>query len=127
MFWCNNATDVEAGYARWFKKELANPKALILGALLDDVMVGYAYARLEGKDWNALLDEHAALHDLYVAEAARRRGVARALLEHVLRELRARGVAQVVLSTAVRNLGAQRLFEASGFRPTMLEMACQLG
>jgi ribosomal protein S18 acetylase RimI-like enzyme len=28
----------------------------------------------------------------------------------------------VVLSTMVSNVGAQRLFEACGFRPTMLEL-----
>jgi ribosomal protein S18 acetylase RimI-like enzyme len=118
--------DPEAGYKWWFGKELDNKKALILSAKLDGELVGYAYARLEPRDWNALLDAHGALHDIYVDERARRRGVAKQLLERVAAELRARGAPRVVLHTSVKNRGAQKLFEAAGFRKTMLEMTCEL-
>lgn len=116
----------EAGYAWWFDKELANPKALILSAKLDGKIVGYAYARLEDRDWNALLDAHGALHDILVHESARRRGIGRLLLTRVLDELRERGAPRVVLHTAVQNHGAHELFESLGFRKTMLEMTCEL-
>lgn len=118
--------DPEAGYEWWFGKELTNAKALILCAKLDGQLVGYAYARLEPRDWNALLDAHGALHDIYVAESARRRGVAKRLLERVAAELKARGAPRVVLHTAVKNRGAQKLFASVGFRKTMLEMTCEL-
>ena len=118
--------DPEAGYEWWFGEELANDKALLLCAELDGKLVGYAYARLEPRDWNALLDAHGALHDIYVDESARRRGVARQLLERVTAELRARGAPRVVLHTAVKNRAAQKLFELMGFRETMLEMTCEL-
>ncbi|HYQ16148.1 MAG TPA: GNAT family N-acetyltransferase [Polyangiaceae bacterium] len=116
----------EAGYEWWFNKELANDKALILCAKLDGKIVGYAYARLEPKDWNALLDAHGALHDILVHESARRQGVGKLLLTRVLDELRKRGAPRVVLHTAVQNRGAHKLFEALGFRKTMLEMTCEL-
>lgn len=119
--------DPETGYAWWFGKELANPKALILSARLDGKLVGYAYARLEPRDWNALLDAHGALHDIYVDESARGRGVAKRLLQRVAAELRARGAPRVVLHTSVKNRAAQKLFAAAGFRKTMLEMTCELG
>ena len=61
-----------------------------------------------------------------VHDSARRRGVGKLLLEHVLGELRQRGAARVVLSTAVKNKAAQKLFAAAGFRQTMIEMTCEL-
>lgn len=116
----------EAGYRWWFGKELSNNKALILCARVDKKIVGYAYARLEPRDWNALLDAHGALHDLWVAEAARRQGIGTQLLERVLTELQARGAPRVILHTAVKNRAAQKLFAAVGFRQTMLEMTREL-
>ena len=118
--------DPEAGYKWWFDKELSNKKALILCARLDGRVVGYAYARLEPRDWNALLDAHGALHDILVAEDARRQGVGKKLLQRALDELKARGAARVVLHTAIKNRAAQKLFESVGFRQTMLEMTCEL-
>jgi ribosomal protein S18 acetylase RimI-like enzyme len=116
----------EAGYEWWFGKELENKKALIVCALLDRKLVGYAYARLEPKDWNSLLDAHGALHDILVSEAARGQGIGRKLLERVQHELRERGAARIVLHTATKNLAAQKLFAAVGFRKTMIEMTCEL-
>lgn len=118
--------DPEAGYQWWFGKELANAKALIYCARLDGKVVGYAYARLEPRDWNSLLDAHGALHDILVAESARRRGIAKLLVERVLRDLKARGAPRVVLHTSVKNRSAQKLFASVGFRKTMLEMTCEL-
>ncbi|HEY6135119.1 MAG TPA: GNAT family N-acetyltransferase [Rubrivivax sp.] len=118
--------DPEAGSAWWFGKELKNAQALILCATQDEQIVGYAYARLEPKDWNALLDAHGALHDILVDEAARGQGIGKLLLDRVLVELRERGAPRVVLHTAVQNSAAQKLFESAGFRRTMLEMTCEL-
>ena len=116
----------EAGYEWWFGKELLNKQALILCAKLDGKIVGYAYARLEPRDWNALLDAHGALHDILVADTARRQGIGKKLLQRTLDELRARGAARVVLHTAIKNRAAQKLFASVGFRQTMLEMTCEL-
>jgi ribosomal protein S18 acetylase RimI-like enzyme len=118
--------DPETGYEWWFGKELENDKALIFAAKLDGKIVGYAYARLEPKDWNALLDQHGALHDILVAESARGQGIGRKLLERVQQELRQRGAPRIVLHTAVKNRVAQKLFASCGFRQTMLEMTCEL-
>ena len=113
---------VEQGYAWWLGRELGRSGVVILVAERSDRVVGYTYATLEGRDWQLLLDEHGAIHDLFVAEPARRSGIGKKLLEATVRALEELGASRIVLSTMVDNLPAQRLFAASGFRPTMLEM-----
>src|SRR3954463_14182580 len=73
--------NVEAGYARFFASQLADPEGVILAAEVDGEVAGYAYARLEARDWNNLLDACGALHDIFVSDRVRRQGVARSLVE----------------------------------------------
>ncbi len=115
--------DVEQGYARWFSSELQRAEAVVLVAHRAEHIVGYAYGRLEGRDWNMLLDRHGAVHDVYVASPARRSGAGRKLMAALLAELEKSGAPRIVLSTMIGNEAAQRLFRSCGFRPTMLEMA----
>jgi len=119
---------VAEGYTRWFGKELDNPDALVLTAAEGDgPPLGYAYGRLEARDWNLLLDRHAALHDILVTEEARGRGVGRGLLAAFCATMKLRGAPRIVLHTATSNLAAQGLFREVGFRPTMMEMTLELG
>ncbi len=118
--------NVEAGYARFFASELHREETLILTAEVDGNVLGYAYARLEPRDWNNLLDACGALHDIYVAESARRQGVARLLVEAVRERLKEKGAPRLVLHTASKNESARKLFAALGFRDTMIELTCEL-
>jgi ribosomal protein S18 acetylase RimI-like enzyme len=111
--------DVERGYAWWLGREIARDEAVVLVAEKDGAIVGYAYGAREGRDWNMLLDDHGAIHDVFVAEHARRGGVASALMRAMIEAL---GGARIVLHTMVDNHAAQALFRACGFRPTMVEM-----
>ncbi|MEY2934634.1 MAG: hypothetical protein RL033_5383 [Pseudomonadota bacterium] len=112
----------ERGYVAWFRRELERPAAVILVALRGTEVVGYAYGASEERDWNLLLDRHGAVHDLFVAEEARRSGVGAQLLDAMIQELEALGAPRIVLGTMVSNERAQRLFRSRGFRPTLLEM-----
>ena len=119
---------VAEGYRWWFGRELDDSDALLLVATEGEggAVLGYAYGRVEAKDWNQLLDRHAALHDILVDASARLRGVAEALLDGFVARVRDRGVPRVVLHTAVQNERAQSLFKKVGFRPTMIEMTLDL-
>ncbi|MEZ4394195.1 MAG: GNAT family N-acetyltransferase [Polyangiales bacterium] len=117
---------VAEGYLKWFTRELENPDAIILVATGAEGLVGYVYGRVEPRDWNMLLDRHAALHDIYVSAEARGRGVAEALVDAFAERARALGAPRVVLHTASQNEAAQRLFARLGFRPTMIEMTREL-
>lgn len=112
----------EAGYARYFAGELKSRETVLLVAEKEGAVVGYAYARMEPRSYNDLLDAHGKLHDVFVEESARRSGAGEALVREVLAELTRRGAPRVVLSTAIQNEGAQALFKKLGFRTTMLEM-----
>jgi ribosomal-protein-alanine N-acetyltransferase len=57
----------------------------------------------------------ATMMNLVVAEAVRRRGIARKLLRHSLAALAARGVARVLLEVRASNLAAIGLYRALGF------------
>jgi ribosomal protein S18 acetylase RimI-like enzyme len=113
---------VDEGYAWWFGKELKRPNAVVLVALQGEELVGYAYGAVEDRDWNLLLDRHGVVHDVFVAERARRLGAGAQLLDAMVRELEALGAPRIVLYTMVSNENAQRLFRSRGFRSTMLEM-----
>ena len=113
----------EAGYARYFKGELASDAVVLLVAERSaGGVLGYAYGRLEPRSYNELLDACGKLHDVYVAESARAQGVGEALVVEMVRRLTAKGAPRVLLLTAIQNEAAQRMFKKLGFGTTMLEM-----
>jgi ribosomal protein S18 acetylase RimI-like enzyme len=137
---------LEAGYAWWLGKERANRRAAVLAAIAPSAespepgrsgrggrgraalapaerIVGYAYGRIEPRDWNTLRDACGVAVDLWVEPAARGAGLGARLVEALVAALVQRGADRVVLNVASRNPRAQRLFRRLGFRPTMLEMA----
>lgn len=120
------AHGIEQGYRDWFARELGRPEAMLLVAERAAERIGYAYGRMEGRNWSILLDRHAALHDVWVVASARRSGAGSALVRAFCDEARRRGAPRVVLSTAPSNTAAQALFARHGFRPTMIEMTCDL-
>src|SRR5213593_2827981 len=118
---------IEPGYRRYLSSELSNADAVVLAAIRTgpggaEEVIGYAYGRLEPRDWNALREASGALHDIFVDERARNQGVGRALLDEMVRRLAEKGAQRIVLMTATGNASAQRLFTQFGFRPTMIEM-----
>ena len=113
---------VEEGYAWWFKKELPRDEVVLLVAVKGEALIGYVYARIEERDYNALLDAHGAIHDIFVTETERRTGIATDLARAAIEELEKKGAPRVVLHTATANTGAQQFFAKLGFRSTMIEM-----
>ena len=67
----------------------------------------------------------AEVTELYVRPAARRRGVARALLAAVVRGLRERGAEYVNVEVAPDNGVARTVYERAGFRPESLRLVSE--
>jgi RimJ/RimL family protein N-acetyltransferase len=122
---------MEKGYAWWLGKERRNRKAIVLAAVRRgrggrESVVGYAYGRIEPRDWNALREECGVGIDLMVEPRARRAGIGTALVEALAAGLAARGAPRVVIQVASQNPEAQAVFARLGFRPTMVEMTREL-
>ncbi len=113
---------IEEGYEAYLRSELVRKGSVVLVAAEGRKIVGYAYGRIEPRDWNALRERCGALHDIYVDEGARRRGIASRLAEEMVSRLASLGAPRVFLMTATPNVAAQKLFKRLGFRTTMLEM-----
>jgi len=125
----------EVVYARFLEEQMADPSALILVAERGGpghpghpaIVVGYVYAAVEPASFKELRERAGFIHDLIVADEARGEGVGPRLLEAAIVWLRDQGVPRVLLWTAAQNAMAQRLFEAHGFKATMVEMTREVG
>jgi GNAT superfamily N-acetyltransferase len=88
-----------------------------IAALNDDTTpAGICQLRFRDCVWTAA--EDCWLEDLFVRREARRRGIARALLQRVLERARDRGCRRVELDTNEGNDGAIALYESLGFSAT---------
>ena len=89
-------------------------------------ILGYVYAGIEPRSWQELRERAGYIHDIFVRDTHRARGIADALMLAALTWLREQGLPRALLWTAVPNARAQRVFERLGFRKTMLEMTREL-
>ncbi len=118
--------DPEGGYAWFLETQLREHDAVIFVAEQDGRVVGYIYAGLEPLSWKELRGPAGFIHDIVVADEARGRGLASELIAAAVDWLRLRGAPRVMLWTAAQNARAQHLFNAAGFRETMIEMTLEL-
>ena len=116
----------EEGYGWFLASQLRAAEAVVFVAERSDAVVGYVYAGLEPQSWKELREAAGFIHDVVVDEGHRGSGIATALIEAASGWLKAHGAPRVILWTAERNHAAQRLFEQSGFRRTMIEMTREL-
>jgi GNAT superfamily N-acetyltransferase len=97
----------------FFRRFLApSEDGLLLGARSDGRLIGYACLYWHFSSTEAC--ESVLMNDLYVDEAARGKGVGRALIEASAEVARERGVPFVEWSTAPDNHTAQRLYDSLG-------------
>jgi ribosomal protein S18 acetylase RimI-like enzyme len=120
------AERLEEGYERFLATQIDREDVVLFVAVRSlgeaESIVGYILGSLEERDWSDLRDACGKIHDVYVDERVRLRGVASRLVEAAVAGLAAMGAPRVVLMAAWRNDGARHLFGRLGFRPTMLEM-----
>ncbi|WP_411282126.1 GNAT family N-acetyltransferase [Gemmatimonas sp.] len=119
-------SQTERGYASYLGRQLGQSNTVVLVAVHDGDLCGYAWGITEGVDYMALRGPAGVLHDLIVDAGYRGRGVGGLLLNAATAALQQIGATQLVLSTAARNESAQRLFLRHGFRQTMIELTRDL-
>lgn len=97
----------------FLRKRLRRGESVVLLALRDDAPVGFTQlypvfsSVRTARTW--------LLNDLFVAEGARRRGVARALLDAAATFARDDGAAGLMLETTRSNAPARALYRAAGW------------
>lgn len=114
-------------YGGFLESQAGREDRFVLVAEQEGEVVGYVFAGLEGADYMVLRGPAGSVYDLVVDPDHRRQGIGGMLLDAALQELAERGAPRAVLSTAEKNKDAQRLFERTGFRRTMIEMTRELG
>ncbi len=90
-----------------------------LAAVLDDRMVGIVHTVYHRSTWTTA--DYCYLQDLFTAEAARGRGVARALIEAVYEQAKAAGAARVYWLTHETNTTAQALYDKVASRTGFIQ------
>ena len=120
------AAGSERGYATFLAGMLDSPDDAVFVAEEEGRIVGYVFAALEPMSWKELRGPAGFIHDVAVAEEARRSGVATELMQAAIEWLRDHGAPRVMLWSASPNVNAQRLFHRLGFRDTMIEMTMEL-
>ena len=105
----------DPGRARaWIDERLQRDESVVLLAILDDRPCGFT--QLYPMFSSVRTARLRILNDLYVADHARRRGVARALLDAASAFARAEGAAGIMLETGRDNVAARALYRAAGWQ-----------
>jgi ribosomal protein S18 acetylase RimI-like enzyme len=119
---------LEEGYEWFLGTEMERKESIIFVAERrgdvenENEIVGYAWGRLEPRDWMELRDACGRLHEIYVDPSARKLGAGKRLMAETLQWLERRGAPRVILTSAWQNKDAHIFFESLGFRYTMVEM-----
>lgn len=98
---------------QFLKERLSNKESIVFIALENDIQTGFT--QLYPSFSSVGLKKIWILNDLFVAEEHRKKGIARALINHVIAYSKATERKKVVLSTAYTNVNAQKLYERLGF------------
>ena len=101
----------------YFAERLTSPTNAIGIAEADGVVVGYVSFDVQARPATtfSLPRSRIYVHQIVVAPAARRRGIATALMRHVEQRAVAEGIGEIALNTWADNSDAQRFFPSQGF------------
>lgn len=113
---------LEENHSDFFADELANKDSVVLILEINEEVCGYAFIRFEPASLVELYEAGAWLHDIYLTETTRGKGVSKHFFDAILSEARHLGSNHLMLSVSPHNKTAQRFFERYNFRPTLVEM-----
>lgn len=111
-------TEIGQVYAEDLIRTVADRRGIILVARMDRLAIGFVCAWVDVDEDPLLREnfrEHAYISDLFVVEEWRRRGIARALLQSVEREMRDQGCQRIRICTKATNQTALDCYLANGY------------
>jgi GNAT superfamily N-acetyltransferase len=98
----------DAGYEQTWQRLRDGTELHGIGARLDGKLVGIAHYLFHATVWSA---DYCYLQDLFVDEATRGQGAARALIERIAEVARERGAARLYWTTKEDNATARALYD----------------
>jgi GNAT superfamily N-acetyltransferase len=98
-----------------FTELLGSDQSVVLVARADLGVVGFLAGYRTSSSPSRQPMTYGVLRSIYVDEGARGGGVGRALVTEFVEWARLSGCAEVVVDSYVKNVGAERLYESSGF------------
>ena len=119
---------VADAYLRWMLDRCATWDGAVFVATVGDAVVGFVsvWARVPQEELDEPPGKYAAISDLVVRPAFRRRGLGSRLHTEAERYARTRGAATLKIGVLTRNVGARRLYERVGFSDYRVQMAKRL-
>ena len=118
--------DADARFQRWLCAASEDPRALVMVAEEDGLVIGFLAAWVETDVPIYECDEYAVIFALWIEPAQRRRGAATALLELAAREYAAMGIRQIRIRTAMANTAGRAMLERAGFSPATVDLLREL-
>ena len=109
-------------YHGWLSRLVDSDDGVCLVAELDGRLVGFTIGVMQTDARIYKVQRIGFLHDLWIDEDCRRKGVARQLVSQAIERFEALGAQQVRLDTAADNEIARKLFISVGFRASVVEM-----
>ncbi len=118
--------DPQQAYTQWIPELIAGKGGVVLVVERAGARVGYLVAEVYEecpRTWSA---RHAHVHDIFLDAAARGSGAGTALLEAVKSWARKNDIWQLRATTGIWNEGSRAFFLKRSFRPSCVELLCQL-
>jgi len=113
-------------YDGWMQRLAGSDTGVFLVADEQGELAGFVLGQVQDDYAMYRLGRYGFIHELWVEEEQRRKGIGKALMLAALSRFRTAGVPQVRLDTAAKNEAAQRLFKACGFRSSTIEMLAEI-
>lgn len=118
-------------YRGWMTRQATDPRGVFFvadaaGRGEPPRVVGFLIGTIEAEIRIYRLAEYGFVHDVWVDEDYRHEGTARQLVMQAIERFTQLGAKQVRLDVLMKNEPAQKLFEACGFRPSVVEMLLEM-
>ncbi|MDR5693728.1 MAG: GNAT family N-acetyltransferase [Armatimonadota bacterium] len=113
-------------YVEYLHTLMRNREALVVVALDQRELVGYAVGRVSTLPRTFLVRRRGYIHDVFVRESYRLRGVGRQLIGELLQWFRGQGITLVELTVAIQNAQALAFWEKLGFTTYMVHMKLEV-
>ena len=98
------------------RRLMQSEDGLVLVALDDDQVVGFAFAEIRGPSKVYMLDRYGALDTMAVTAKYRRRGVGERMLDEILKWCRSKGVVRIELEALANNQLGLSFWAKHGFK-----------